>query len=75
MKVKAVLELLKEEDPESELMIQWVTQAHASFNSGLEVDNAQWLIAVRLFDTWGLGIDTRDVEAALDEASGELEDF
>ena len=72
MKVKDVLELLASEDPESEVMIQWVTKAHAERDTG-PIGHACWSIAVELFEKWGnADFDQREVEAALEEAAQRL---
>jgi hypothetical protein len=73
VKVRDVLELLAIEDPESEVMIAWVTKAHVERDTGLDVGSACWSVAVELFEKWGnASVDPREVEAALAEAAERL---
>lgn len=73
MKVQSVLDALKDEDPNSEVMIQWFTKAHVEANTNEQYTTEHWEMAVRLFDKWGMGMDEFEVLPCLRDAKERLE--
>ena len=72
MKVSAVIEALQQEDPNSEIMIQWFTKEDVESNTGNEYTLEQWDLAVSLFDKWDTGMDVFEVLTSLNEAEERL---
>lgn len=72
MKVSSVLAALQEEDPNSEIMIQWFTKEHVESNTGQEYTNEHWDLAVSFFDNWDVDMDVFDVITSLKQAEEAL---
>lgn len=72
MKVSTVIAALQQEDPDSEIMIQWFTKSHVEFNTSEEYTNEHWEMAVALFDKWDIGMDEFDVRGCLSDAQERL---
>lgn len=72
MKVSTVLAALQEEDPNSEIMIQWFTKEDVELNTGNEYSNEHWDLAVALFEKWDINMGVLDIMTSLDEAQERL---
>lgn len=72
MKVQSVLDALKDEDPDSEIMIQWFTKEDVEENTGEEYTPEHWDLAVALFDKWDVSMDIFEVLSNLEEADERL---
>ena len=72
MKVSTVLAALQQEDPNSEIMIQWFTKEDVESNTGEEYTNEHWDAAVSLFDGWDTGMDVFEIITSLNEAGERL---
>jgi len=72
MKVSTVLAALQEEDPNSEIMIQWFTKEDVELNTGNEYSNEHWDLAVKLFEKWDINMDVFDIMTSLNEAQERL---
>lgn len=72
MKVSTVIAALQQEDPDSEIMIQWFTKDHVEFNTNEQYTNEHWEMAVALFDKWDIGMDEFDVRGCLSDAQERL---
>ena len=72
MKVSSILEVLKNEDPNSEIMIQLYTKQDVESLTGTQYAEVHWNLAVRLFDKWDTGIDELGVTDCLIEAKERL---
>lgn len=64
MKVSTAIELLSEEDPDSDIMIQWFTKEHVDEDMPTDV----WTIAVDLFEEWDIGQDEFGITGCVSEA-------
>lgn len=64
MKVSRAIELLSEEDPNSDIMIQWFTKEHVDE----DMPNDVWSIAVDLFEDWDTGQDDFGIPDCVQEA-------
>lgn len=73
MKVQLVLDALKDEDPNSEVMIQWFTKEYVEASTNEQYTTEHWEMAVRLFDKWDMGMDEFEVLPCLQEAKDRLE--
>lgn len=72
MKVSTVLEALQQEDPNSEIIIQWFTKEDVQSSTGNEYTNEHWDLAVSLFDKWDTGLDVWEIVTSLNEAQERL---
>lgn len=72
MKVSTVLAALQQEDPNSEIMIQWYTKSDIESLTSTEYAEVQWNLAVRLFDKWDTGMDDLGITDCLAEARERL---
>lgn len=72
MKVSTVLAALQQEDPNSEIMIQWYTKSDVESNTRAEYTEVHWNLAVALFDKWDIGMDNLEVVPCLAEARERL---
>lgn len=72
MRVSTVLAALQQEDPDSEIMIQWFTKDDVESNTGNEYTNEHWDLAVSLFDKWDVGMDVFEIMTSLNEAQERL---
>ena len=72
MKVSSILEVLKNEDPNSEIMIQLYTKQDVESLTNTQYAEVHWNLAVRLFDKWDTGIDELGVTDCLIEAKERL---
>jgi hypothetical protein len=72
MRVQTVIDALKDEDPNSEIMIQWFTKEDVESNTRAEYTEEQWNLAVRLFEKWDVSMDDFGVPTALAEAHERL---
>jgi hypothetical protein len=68
MIVSRAIELLSEEDPNSEIMIQWFTKEHVDESISDDV----WVLAVDLFDKWDTGQDDFGIPDCIQEAKTRL---
>jgi len=73
MKVSTVLAALQQEDPNSEIMIQWFTKEDVESNTGEEYTEEHWDLAVNLFEKWDVNMDVFDIMTSLNEAQERLE--
>ncbi len=64
MRVSRAIELLSEEDPNSDIMIQWFTKEHVNE----ELSEDVWSLAVDLFDKWDTGQDDFGIPDCIEEA-------
>jgi hypothetical protein len=72
MRVSDVIKALQDEDPNSEVMIQWFTKEHVESNTSATYADEHWNLAVRLFDKWDVGMDDFSVPTCLSEARERL---
>jgi hypothetical protein len=72
MKVSTVLAALQQEDPNSEIMVQWFTKEDVESNTGEEYTNEHWDVAVSMFDSWDTGMDVFEIVTSLNEAGERL---
>jgi len=72
MKVSTVLAALQQEDPNSEIMIQWFTKEDVESNTRAEYTEAHWNLSVALFDKWDTGMDDFNVSQCVAEARERL---
>lgn len=71
MKVSRAIEYLSEEDPDSEIMIQWFTKEHVEGNLDKEIAPTHWEKAVGVFDESEVSMDDFQVVFCLND-SGEI---
>ena len=71
MKVSKAIEYLSEEDPDSEIMIQWCTKEHVEGNLNKEISPIHWDKAVGVFDEGDISMDDFQVVWCLND-SGEI---
>jgi hypothetical protein len=71
MKVSKAIEYLSEEDPDSEIMIQWFTKEHVEGNLNKEISPIHWDKAVGVFDEGDVSMDDFQVVWCLNDA-GEI---
>lgn len=72
MKVSTVLAALQQEDPNSEIMVQWFTKEDVESNTGEEYTTEHWDLAVKLFEKWDINMDVFDIITSLNEAGERL---
>jgi hypothetical protein len=72
MRVADIIQALQDEDPNSEVMIQWFTKEHVEGNTSTSYTDEHWNLAVRLFDKWDIGMDDFQVLPCLAEARERL---
>ncbi|NCZ57861.1 MAG: hypothetical protein EBY75_06080 [Actinobacteria bacterium] len=72
MKVSTVLAALQQEDPNSEIMIQWYTKSDVEAHTRAEYTEAHWNLSVALFDKWDTGMDDYNVIHCVAEARERL---
>jgi len=69
MKVSRVIELLSEENPDSDLMIQWFAKEHVEGNLNMQIPDIHWEMAVNVFDNGEVSMDDFEVVHCLNRAS------
>lgn len=69
MKVSRAIQLLSDEDPDSDLMIQWFTKEHVEGNLNKEIPDAHWEMAVNVFDNGEVSMEEFEVVHCLNRAS------
>ncbi len=69
MRVSKAIEYLSEEDPNSEIMIQWFTKEHVDEDMSDDV----WSLAVDLFDKLDIGQDDFGIPDCIQDAQTQLE--
>lgn len=72
MRVQTIIDTLLQEDPNSEVMIQWYTKDDVESNTNATYTDEHWNLAVRLFDKWEVGMDDLNVPNCLAEARERL---
>lgn len=73
MRVQTVIEALQQEDPNSEIMVQWFTKEDVESNNETKYTDEHWNLAVALFDKWETGQDDLGIADCLDEAAARME--
>jgi hypothetical protein len=74
MKVSRAIALLSEENPDSEVMVQWFTKEHVEANMQIEITDSHWEGAVSSFDEGDVSMDDFQVQWCLDDAAEKLEE-
>jgi len=69
MNVSRAIQLLSDEDPDSDLMIQWFTKEDVEGNLNKEIPDAHWEMAVNVFDNGEVSMDQFEVVHCLNMAS------
>ena len=69
MKVSRAIQLLSDEDPDSDLMIQWFTKEDVEGNLNKEIPDAHWEMAVNVFDNGEVSMEEFEVVHCLNRAS------
>jgi len=69
MKVSRAIQLLSDEDPDSDLMIQWFTKEHVEGNLNKEIPDTHWEMAVNVFDNGEVSMEEFEVVHCLNRAS------
>jgi hypothetical protein len=63
MKIKTLIERLQEEDPESEIIVQWYLKRYAEANLDESISVEVWKEAVMLAEHWGIDFEEHVAEA------------
>ena len=69
MNVSRAIQLLSDEDPDSDLMIQWFTKEDVEGNLNKEIPDAHWEMAVNVFDNGEVSMEEFEVVHCLNRAS------